>query len=69
MGSILRSIYADYRSLLFDKPPSQSFLGLRNALLKEETREEALRTTLWTTFCLASSMKEDIVIISQQNFI
>ena len=53
MGSILRSIYADYRSLLFDKPPSQSFLGLRNALLREGTREEALRTSLWTTFCLA----------------
>ena len=52
MGSILRSIYADYRSLLFDKPPSQSFLGLRNALLREGTREEALRTSLWTTFCL-----------------
>ena len=53
MGSILRSIYADYSSLLFDKPPSQSFLGLRNALLREGTREEALRTSLWTTFCLA----------------
>ena len=24
MGSILRSIYEDYRSLLFDKPPSRS---------------------------------------------
>ena len=53
MGSILRSIYADYRNLLFDKPPSQSFLGLRNALLREGTREEALGTSLWTTFCLA----------------
>ena len=37
----------------FDKPPSQSFLGLRNTLLREGTREEALRTSLWTTFCLA----------------
>ena len=52
MRSILRSIYADYRSLLFDKPPSQSFLGLCNALLREGTHEEALRTSLWTTFCL-----------------
>ena len=52
MRSILRSIYADYRSLLFDKPPSQSFLGLCNALFREGTHEEALRTSSWTTFCL-----------------
>ena len=52
MRSILRSIHADYRSLLFDKRPSQSFLGLCNALLREGTHEEALRTSSWTTFCL-----------------
>ena len=52
MRSILRSIYADYRSLLFDKPPSQSLLGLCNAVLREGTHEEALRTSSWTTFCL-----------------
>ena len=52
MRSILRSIYTDYRSLLFDKPPLQSFLGLCNALRREGTHEEALRTSSLTTFCL-----------------
>ena len=52
MGSILRSIYVDYRTLLFDKPTSQTSLGVRHARLGEGTRDEALRTSSWTTFCL-----------------
>ena len=57
MGSILRSIYSDYRTLLFDKPPLHPFLGVRHALLGEGTRNEALRTSSWTTFCLVQFNK------------
>ena len=52
IGSILRSIYGEYRSVLFVQPPSQTFLGLSLILLGEGTRDGALKMSSWTTFCL-----------------
>ena len=52
MESILRSIYAEYRSIFFVYPPLQMLLGLSHILLWEGTCDGALKMSSWTTFCL-----------------